>query len=100
MNNEKRDHRRPLFPEWLTTEQARQMIGISIPTLRRWLKAGRLPGAERKGGRWRIHHATLSLAIQSGLAPGRPSPGDQPIRGRPAPGRATGQESDPDSMKE
>jgi excisionase family DNA binding protein len=85
MNNKKRGHRQSLVPEWLTTEQARQMIGISVPTLRRWLKADRLPGAERYGGRWRVNYATLIRAIQEGLAPGWPSPGGTPIRGRPAP---------------
>ena len=95
MNNEDRAAGKAYVPEWLTAEQAREMIGISVPTLRRWLKAGRLPGAQRHGGRWRVHFATLVRALESGLAPGRPVAGEVPIRGRPSPeGRDSASDAD------
>lgn len=45
----------------LTLKQFMRKLGISEPTARRWLKTGKIPGAYRLGGQWRIRLDSSAL---------------------------------------
>ena len=40
--------------QWYTTEQAANILGVHIETVRRLLRAGKIPGARKVGRAWRI----------------------------------------------
>ena len=45
-------------PEFLTTEQVAKLLQIHVVTVRRLIKAGKLP-AVRIGGQWRLDPADI-----------------------------------------
>lgn len=53
-------------PELLTPKQAACYLGISIPTLYRALRSGRLTGS-KIGGQWRISSETLQKFVEDGI---------------------------------
>jgi excisionase family DNA binding protein len=70
------DH--PQQPQTLTVAEAAQVCGISTSTIRRYLRAGRFPGARQApsrvpghSGPWRIPTEDL---LEAGLARQRPTP--------------------------
>lgn len=56
----------------LTTRQVSEKLGISIPTLNRWVREGRItPAAEGegvRGARWFEEDQVLELAKELGIA--------------------------------
>ena len=70
------DH--PEQPPTLTIAEAAQLCGVSTSTIRRYLRAGRFPGARQQpsrvpghSGQWRIPTEDL---LEAGLARQRPTP--------------------------
>lgn len=56
--------------EWITVEQAAELLSVHDQTVRRWLRAGRLPGRllSRRAG-YRIRRADVERILEEGLPP-------------------------------
>ena len=54
--------------EWITVEEAAQLLGVHDQTVRRWLRSGRLPGnlLSRRAG-YRIHRSDVERVLREGL---------------------------------
>ena len=54
--------------EWLTVDEAAEKFGVHDQTVRRWLRAGRLPGTllSRRAG-YRIRRTDVERALVEGL---------------------------------
>ena len=50
-------------PEFLTTGQAADRLGVSIPTVKRWIERGGLSGGET-GSRWLVSADSVERLIQ------------------------------------
>jgi excisionase family DNA binding protein len=48
---------------WLSTGQAAERLGISIPTVKDWIKRGTLVG-QLVGGRWRVSSASVDKVLE------------------------------------
>lgn len=63
--------------ELVPLDEAARRLNISLPTLRRWIKAdlsdgkGRVPGARGEGSAYRITRATFERAMRDGVEPPR-----------------------------
>lgn len=69
-------------PDYLTVRQAaRALGGVSVHTVYRLLKAGRLAGV-RVGGCWRVSRAAVDRALAPPAAPDSPAPPQPKVRGR------------------
>jgi excisionase family DNA binding protein len=51
--------------EYLTIAQAAQVLQLAPVTVYRWAKKGKIPGAIKLGGQWRISAAVLAAAFQT-----------------------------------
>lgn len=49
--------------EWLTTGEAAELVGVSIATIRRWQKMGRLPGYRTPSNRRYFKRRDIEAAI-------------------------------------
>ncbi len=64
---------------FLTTGQAAEMLGVSIPTVKRWIERGALAGGQM-GGRWLVswesvdNHVRLRRALSELDGEGDPTP--------------------------
>lgn len=52
---------------FLNVEQAAQLFGIGVATIRSAAKSGSLPGARKIGGRWYVHRSTLEKYFESAV---------------------------------
>lgn len=50
-------------PEFLTTGQAADRLGVSIPTVKRWIERGGLSGGEM-GGRWLVSAESVERLVE------------------------------------
>ena len=66
--------RMTIVPEVMTTEQAAKYLQVNIETLKKQLRAGKIPGM-KVGRAWRIHKAALDAALG-----GRPADAEQEHR--------------------
>lgn len=57
----------------LTTKEAALVLRIAFPTIHKWLREGRIPGAYKKGRDWFIPRGSLQK-IERPPRPGRPWP--------------------------
>ncbi len=48
-----------LSPEYLSTQQAADLVGVRVGTILRWLRAGLLSASRLPGGQYRIARADL-----------------------------------------
>ncbi len=53
-------HRLADMPEYLTPEQLQAVLQIGRNTAFRWLKSGKVPGARKIGGLWRVRRDALT----------------------------------------
>lgn len=62
----------------VTTGEAADLLGVSPKTVRRWLRDGRFPGAEKTtengGGEWRIPAREIYRAVGTEPDPGTGTP--------------------------
>ena len=49
------------YPEIMTPDQVKEYLQISRATFYRWLEDGKMPGAVKIGGSWRIHREKLRV---------------------------------------
>jgi excisionase family DNA binding protein len=64
--------------DWIRLHDLATRLGVSVPTVRRWARAGQIPGAYRTpGGHLRIPRAAVA-ALRRPIAP--PSPPVRPRR--------------------
>lgn len=49
---------------WVNTTAACQHLGISTPTIRRWIKAGRLKPKRTPTGEYRFRRSELDLLLE------------------------------------
>jgi molybdopterin-binding protein len=56
----------------LTPREAAAAIGVSYPTIKQWILAGKLRTVKTPGGHHRIHHSALTRYLPA--APARPTP--------------------------
>jgi excisionase family DNA binding protein len=61
--------------QWVTVEEAAQLLGVHDQTVRRWLRSGRLAGTllSRRAG-YRIQRSVIERALAEGL-PDEPTGG-------------------------
>lgn len=52
-------------PYELSPEDVGQMLGVHADTVKRWVKAGKLPGVKLPGGWWRFRRSEVTAYIDS-----------------------------------
>lgn len=68
---------RPQQPAYLTPSQAAGRLGVSVGSVRAWVRQGRMRGAVHLGGRWRIPAETVERVRTHGLDDPDDSPQEQ-----------------------
>lgn len=59
-------YRKPLFPDgWLTPAQAAEMLGMSAPAVKYWVKVGRLQATTLPNGHLAIWPAELAKTVHA-----------------------------------
>ncbi len=52
-------------PEFITADEAAVLLRLNPKTVRAYAAAGQIPGAQRIGGKIRIHRSTLVASFQT-----------------------------------